>query len=171
MQWLSEANDGVAKSKGGVSGWRDFGFNLCVVSFPNVYVLNFKLEDLCWSCLELFKGHLEWSEGSEGQRFVLDIKSLMDLQWSPSHATPSLLYLLQPQVYSISITSLTPLHSSLFPLFHPLSLHLCFIDICPHATMILLSFAYTHSCFLCFTLVPLFLVPDQVKLTLQCRVS
>ena len=48
-----------------------------------------------------------------------------------------------PQVYSISITSLTPLCLSLFPLFIPSSLHPCFIDICFHVTMILSSFTYT----------------------------
>ena len=31
------------------------GFNLCVTPFPNVYVPNFKLEDLCQCCSE-------WSE-------------------------------------------------------------------------------------------------------------
>ena len=36
-----------------VSGWRDFGFNLCVAPFPNIYVPNFKLEDLHQSCLEV----------------------------------------------------------------------------------------------------------------------
>ena len=42
----SESDIGVAKSKDEVSGWRDFGFNLCVVPFPNIYVPNFKLERL-----------------------------------------------------------------------------------------------------------------------------
>ena len=41
-----ESDVKVAKSEGGVSGWRDFGFNLCVVPFPNIYVPNFKLERL-----------------------------------------------------------------------------------------------------------------------------
>ena len=67
----------------------------------------------------------------------------MDLQQSPSHTTSSLLYLLCPQVHSISVTSLTPLCSSLFPLFPPSFLHPYFIDICPHVTMILSSFAYS----------------------------
>ena len=31
----------------------DFGFNLCVALFPNIYVPNFKLEDLHWSCSEV----------------------------------------------------------------------------------------------------------------------
>ena len=48
-----------------------------------------------------------------------------------------------PQVHYISITSPTPLCSSLFPLFHPLSLHPCFIDIHSHVTMILSSFTYS----------------------------
>ena len=55
-----ESNVRVAKSEDGVSDWRDFGFNLCVAPFPNVYVPNFKLEDLHQSCLEVV-----WS----GQRF------------------------------------------------------------------------------------------------------
>ena len=90
------------------------------------------------------------------------------------HAAPSPLYLLHSQVHSISVTSLIPLHSSLFLLFHPSSLYPCFIDICPHVTMILLSFAYsllTPFLFSLFTLVPLFLVPDRVKPTLQRRTS
>ena len=40
----------------GVSGQRDIGSNLYVVPFPNVCVPNFKLEDLCQSCLEWSKG-------------------------------------------------------------------------------------------------------------------
>ena len=58
-------------------------------------------------------------------RWLLDLESPMDLQQSPSRTTPSLLYLLHPQVCSISVTSPTPLHSSLFPLvssFIPASL-------------------------------------------------
>ena len=74
---------------------------------------------------------------------VVRYRSLMDLQQSLSHATSSPLYFLCLQVCSISVTSLTPLHSSLFPLFHPSFLHPCFIDICPHVTMILSSFAYS----------------------------
>ena len=56
---------------------------------------------------------------------VLDIKSLMYLQQSLSHAASSPIYLSHSQVHFISITSPTPLQSSLFPLFHPLSLHPC----------------------------------------------
>ena len=37
-------------------GWRDIGFNLCVVPFPNVCVPNFKLEDLCQGCSEWLEG-------------------------------------------------------------------------------------------------------------------
>ena len=46
------------------SKWLDIGFNLCVVPFPNIYVPNFKLEDLC----QRFSENLE-VRGSEGQRF------------------------------------------------------------------------------------------------------
>ena len=42
----------------------------------------------------------------------------------PLHVPP--LYPFCPQVRSISVMSLTPLHSSLFPLFHPSSLHFLF---------------------------------------------
>ena len=76
------------------------------------------------------------------QNILLDI----DHQWiSDKSILPHFLplYPFHPQVYSISIASLTPLHSSLFPLSHPLSLHSCFIDICPHVTMILSSLAYS----------------------------
>ena len=107
--------------------------------------------------------------------WVLDMYwSPMDLQQSLSHIASSLLYLLHLQVHSISITSLTPLHSSLFLLFHPSSLHPCFIDICPHVTMILLSFTYsllTPFLFFLFHTSTLSLVPDQVKPTLQHRTS
>ena len=48
-----ESDVGVAKSKDRVSDQRDFGFNLYVAPFPNIYVPNFKLEDLCWSCSEV----------------------------------------------------------------------------------------------------------------------
>ena len=54
-----------------VSGWRGFGFNLCVASFPNIYVPNFKLEDLQSELSELARGWSEWSEGVRGSE-VLD---------------------------------------------------------------------------------------------------
>ena len=60
--WTSclESDIGVTKSEGGVSGWGDFGFNLCVAPFPNVYVPNFKLEDVWLELSELAGGQLEW---------------------------------------------------------------------------------------------------------------
>ena len=45
---------------------RDIGFNLCVAPFPNVYVPNFKLEDLNWR-FSVFGG--QRVGGSEVQRF------------------------------------------------------------------------------------------------------
>ena len=50
-----ESDVGVAKSKDGISGQSDFGFNLCVAPFPNVYVPNFKLEDLHQSHSEVIR--------------------------------------------------------------------------------------------------------------------
>ena len=47
-------------------GRRDVGFNLCIAPFPNVYVPNFKLEDLHWR-FSVFGG-LRF-RGSEVQRF------------------------------------------------------------------------------------------------------
>ena len=48
----------------------DFGFNLCVMPFPNFYIPNFKLERLM---LELFGivqscSEVDWS-GQRGERF------------------------------------------------------------------------------------------------------
>ena len=70
---------------------------------------------------------------------LLDIRSPMDLQQSLSHATSSPLYLLHLQVCSISITSLTPLHLSLFPLvssFVPASLLYWYLSPCHHDPLI-----------------------------------
>ena len=47
------------------NGWRDVGFNLCVVPSPNIYVPNFKLEDSHQRCLEYLEGPKVG--GSEGQ--------------------------------------------------------------------------------------------------------
>ena len=172
-----ESDVGVAKSKGGVSGWRDFGFNLCVVPFPNVYVLNFKLEDLCLSCLELF-GVVQRSFG-----VVRGVRgSEVCVRYWITDGSSTKLVPHHPFYYAFS-----NLKSVLFPshLWHP-SIHPCspcFI-LCPCIPVSLISVPMPpwsscplhmvfslHSCFLCFTLVPLFLVPDWVKLTLQCRVS
>ena len=84
-------------------------------------------------------------------------------------------YILHPQVHSISVTSPTPLHLSLFLLvssFVPISLFwLIFVPMSPWSSHPLHIVFLPHSCFPCFTLVPLFLVPDQVNLTLQHRTS
>ena len=80
---------------------------------------------------------VEEEEGTAGP--VLDIGSLMDLQ-QVHPAPPSLLYLFHPQVHSISITSLTPLHLSLFPLFSsfvPASLFHWYLSPCHHDPLIL----------------------------------
>ena len=84
-------------------------------------------------------------------------RSLLDIthQWISNKSVLlclPVLYPFHPQVHSISVTSLTPLHSSLFPLFHPLSLHPCFIDICLHVTMILSSFTYSPLALFLFSL-------------------
>ena len=55
----------VVKSEGGVGGWGEFGFNLCVAPFPNVCVPNFKLEDLHSELLKLAGGWLKGLEGLE----------------------------------------------------------------------------------------------------------
>ena len=84
----------------------------------------------------------------------------MNLWQSLSHAASSLLYLLCPQVHSISITSLMPLCSSLFPLFHPSSLYPCFslisVPMSPWSSHPLHIVFSPHSCFLCFMPVPFF---------------
>ena len=63
----SESNIGVAKSEDRVSGQRDFGFNLCVVPFPNICVPSFKLENLLLELSELTRSWLEELEGLEVQ--------------------------------------------------------------------------------------------------------
>ena len=86
------------------------------------------------------------------------------------------LYLPSPKSIPIPVTSPTLLHSSLSPLSHPLSL--CSLFHWYPFSMPLWSSRLLHKLspppipvFPCFTLVPLFLVPDQVKPTLQHRVS
>ena len=71
----------------------------------------------------------------------------------PFSATPSL-----SQVHSISITSLTPLHSSLFPpcfiLCPCLPVLLISISMLPWSSHLLHIVYLPHPCFPCFTLVP-----------------
>ena len=75
--------------------------------------------------------------------FMLDINHWWISDKSIPLCLPPL-YSFCPQVHSISITSPTPLCSSLFPLYHPCLCIPVFIDICPHViTMILLSLAYS----------------------------
>ena len=81
----SESDIGVAKSKDEVSGWRDFGFNLCVVPFPNIYASNFKLEDLHQSYLEVVQS---------GQKFGgLDVLTEVDLIFELVNVTMDCNYL------------------------------------------------------------------------------
>ena len=57
------------ESRSSPDSWRDIGLNLCVVPFPNIYVPNFKLEDLHLrfsECLEVGGSEVG---GSEVQRF------------------------------------------------------------------------------------------------------
>ena len=80
------------------------------------------------------------SASNEG--VLLDIRSPMELQQSLSHTTFHPLYLLCPSPFYFHHISDTPPFIPV-PLFHPSSLHPCFIVICPHVTMILSFLAYS----------------------------
>ena len=70
---------------------------------------------------------------------VLDIRSPMDLQQSPSCIASSLLNLLHPQVHSISITSPTPpfVPVPLVSSFVPVSLFPWYLSPCHHDPLVL----------------------------------